>query len=58
MSPVPSICKHYRLNCQPPVPSDYDVVLENYTKRGYRVIALAAKSIPALTWVKAQRLKR
>jgi cation-transporting ATPase 13A2 len=40
------------------VPSDYHEVLENYTRRGYRVIALAAKSIPALTWIKAQRLKR
>lgn len=40
------------------LPADYHEVLENYTRRGYRVIALAAKSIPALTWVKAQRLKR
>lgn len=40
------------------VPEDYAEVLENYTRHGYRVIAIAAKSIPALTWVKAQRLKR
>lgn len=40
------------------VPEDYNEILENYTKHGYRVIAIAAKSIPALTWVKAQRLKR
>ena len=40
------------------VPSDYAEVLDNYTRHGYRVIALAAKSIPALTWVKAQRLRR
>ena len=48
------------LRPRPPitVPEDYAEILENYTRHGYRVIAIAAKSIPALTWVKAQRLKR
>jgi len=27
------------------VPADYDTVLENYTKEGYRVIALASKDL-------------
>lgn len=40
------------------VPDDYDLLLDHYTRHGFRVIALAAKSIPDLTWVKAQRLKR
>jgi len=33
-------------------------MLAYYTKHGYRVIALAGKSMPGLTWIKAQRLKR
>jgi len=33
-------------------------MLSYYTKRGYRVIAIAGKSIEGLTWLKAQRLKR
>lgn len=40
------------------VPEDFDEVLADYTRHGYRVIAVAAKSIPGLTWIKAQRLKR
>ena len=40
------------------VPSDYDEILADYTKRGFRVIALAGKSMAGLTWIKAQRLKR
>ncbi|TIB04331.1 hypothetical protein E3P88_01870 [Wallemia ichthyophaga] len=39
-------------------PEDYDDLLSYYTKHGYRVIALAGKSIPGLTWIKAQRMKR
>lgn len=41
-----------------PVPQDYDDLLSYYTKRGYRVIAMAGKSIEGLTWLKAQKLKR
>lgn len=41
-----------------PVPSDYDDLLSYYTKRGYRVIAMAGKSIEGLSWLKAQKLKR
>ncbi|KAH7108171.1 Ca-transporting ATPase [Auriculariales sp. MPI-PUGE-AT-0066] len=39
-------------------PRDYDDLLSYYTKRGYRVIALAGKSLDGLTWLKAQKLKR
>ncbi|GAA5912394.1 hypothetical protein JCM5296_001717 [Sporobolomyces johnsonii] len=40
------------------IPIDYEEVLADYTKNGFRVIALAGKSMPGLTWIKAQRLKR
>ncbi|KDQ53585.1 hypothetical protein JAAARDRAFT_137089 [Jaapia argillacea MUCL 33604] len=39
-------------------PQDYEDLLSYYTKRGYRVIAIAGKSIESLSWLKAQRLKR
>ncbi|KAH9485007.1 putative cation-transporting ATPase [Psilocybe cubensis] len=39
-------------------PTDYDDLLSYYTKRGYRVIAIAGKSIEGLSWLKAQRMKR
>ncbi|KAH8119391.1 Ca-transporting ATPase [Phellopilus nigrolimitatus] len=39
-------------------PDDYDDLLSYYTKRGYRVIAIAGKSVEGLSWLKAQRLKR
>ncbi|KAK4054952.1 hypothetical protein OIO90_003293 [Microbotryomycetes sp. JL221] len=45
--------------CDPStLPEDYEETLAYYTKHGFRVIALAGKSMPGLTWVKAQRLKR
>lgn len=40
------------------VPQDYDDLLSYYTKRGYRVIAVAGKSIEGLSWLKAQRMRR
>lgn len=40
------------------MPDDYEEMLSFYTRHGYRVIALAGKSMPGLTWIKAQRLKR
>lgn len=40
------------------VPKDYEELLTDYTRNGYRVIAVAAKSYPKLTWLKAQRLSR
>ncbi|KAK7005604.1 cation-transporting ATPase [Favolaschia claudopus] len=40
------------------LPHDYDDLLSYYTKRGYRVIAIAGKSIEGLSWLKAQRMKR
>ncbi|KAI0093395.1 Ca-transporting ATPase [Irpex rosettiformis] len=39
-------------------PDDYEDLLAYYTKRGYRVIAMAGKSIEGLTWLKAQKMKR
>lgn len=39
-------------------PADYDDLLAYYTKHGYRVIACAGKSLPGLSWVKAQRMTR
>lgn len=40
------------------VPDDYEEMLSFYTRHGFRVIALAGKSMPGLSWIKAQRLKR
>ncbi|GAA6043571.1 hypothetical protein JCM8097_005258 [Rhodosporidiobolus ruineniae] len=40
------------------LPDDYEEILADYTRHGFRVIALAGKSMPGLTWIKAQRLKR
>jgi magnesium-transporting ATPase (P-type) len=40
------------------VPADYEEFLNYYTRHGYRVIAVAAKSFPKLSWIKAQRLTR
>ncbi|KAK9717560.1 hypothetical protein K7432_006090 [Basidiobolus ranarum] len=45
--------------CQPEsLPHDYHEILEQYTHHGYRVIACAAKTLPSLNWLKAQRIKR
>ncbi|KAL8278174.1 hypothetical protein RQP46_009347 [Phenoliferia psychrophenolica] len=45
--------------CDPStLPDDYEEMLSFYTRHGFRVIALAGKSMPGLTWIKAQRLKR
>lgn len=40
------------------VPLDYEDVLAYYTHRGFRVIALASKHIPKLSWVKIQKMQR
>lgn len=40
------------------VPRDYQDLLAYYTKHGYRVIAIAGKSIEGLSWLKAQKMKR
>ncbi|WWC62526.1 uncharacterized protein I303_105122 [Kwoniella dejecticola CBS 10117] len=45
--------------CDPSTfPLDYDDMLSYYTRNGYRVIAIAGKSIDGLTWLKAQRMRR
>jgi cation-transporting ATPase 13A2 len=33
-------------------------MLAYYTRRGYRVIAIAGKSVEGMSWLKAQKLKR
>ena len=40
------------------VPIDYEDMLSYYTRNGFRVIAIAGKSIEGLTWLKAQRMRR
>ncbi|KDQ21478.1 hypothetical protein BOTBODRAFT_25926 [Botryobasidium botryosum FD-172 SS1] len=45
--------------CEPDsFPEDYNDLLSYYTNHGYRVIAIAGKSIDGLSWLKAQRMKR
>ncbi|PWN50912.1 hypothetical protein IE53DRAFT_386774, partial [Violaceomyces palustris] len=39
-------------------PADYDDLLSYYTKHGYRVIACAGKTMPGMSWIKAQRMRR
>ncbi|KAI8975910.1 Ca-transporting ATPase [Trametes punicea] len=39
-------------------PSNYDDLLSYYTRRGYRVIAMAGKSIEGLSWLRAQKMRR
>lgn len=39
-------------------PKDYDDLLGYYTKHGYRVIACAGKTMPGMSWIKAQRMRR
>lgn len=40
------------------MPSDLSSVLEEYTQEGYRVLALAYKGLPRVSYVKVQRLAR
>lgn len=40
------------------LPPDFDQVLNHYTHRGFRVIALATKHIIKLSWVKIQKMHR
>ncbi|KAJ9123150.1 hypothetical protein QFC22_001343 [Naganishia vaughanmartiniae] len=45
--------------CDPDTfPRDYDDMLSYYTRNGFRVIAIAGKSLEGMTWLKAQRMKR
>lgn len=37
---------------------DYEDMLSYYTRNGFRVIAIAGKSVEGLTWLKAQRMRR
>jgi cation-transporting ATPase 13A3/4/5 len=40
------------------VPTDLNLVLEEYTQEGYRVLALAYKGLPRVSYVKVQRISR
>ncbi|EFX01083.1 p-type ATPase [Grosmannia clavigera kw1407] len=40
------------------LPADYDELLASYTHKGYRVIGCAAKNLPRLSWVRAQKMAR
>lgn len=40
------------------LPLDYDQVLETYTNKGYRVIALATKEMKDFSFLQVQRVKR
>jgi len=40
------------------LPDDYEQVLEQYTKEGYRVIALATKLLPGLDRVSVNEISR
>jgi len=41
-----------------PVPTDLNLVLGEYTQEGYRVLALAYKGLPRVSYVKVQRISR
>ena len=40
------------------VPADYEELLAYYTHKGYRVIGVATRHLPRLSWVKAQKMTR
>jgi len=40
------------------LPKDYHEVLEIYTRKGYRVIALAFRPLPNMNYIKIQKLNR
>ncbi|GKZ62402.1 hypothetical protein AnigIFM49718_009489 [Aspergillus niger] len=40
------------------LPHDFDELLSNYTHKGYRVIACAAKYEPKLSWMRVQKMAR
>ncbi|XP_066996755.2 polyamine-transporting ATPase 13A3 [Anabrus simplex] len=40
------------------IPQDFSTVLEEYTQEGYRVIALAYKDLPKVSYAKVQRISR
>lgn len=40
------------------VPTDLNLVLEEYTQEGYRVLALAYKGLPRVSYVRVQRISR
>ena len=56
------LCKHNRniidVVISVPVPEDFNSVLQEYTSEGYRVIALAHKSLKRLAYAKVQRITR
>lgn len=48
----------YGLCCNKTLPQDFYDVLYNYTKKGYRVLALAYKELGKMNYVKVQKCAR
>ena len=45
--------------CDPStIPADYNPVLDHYTRSGFRVLAIAGKVVPQLSWAAAQQVPR
>jgi cation-transporting ATPase 13A3/4/5 len=40
------------------IPDDYEDVLQEYTERGFRVLAMAHKPLPGMTYIKTQKCER
>ena len=40
------------------LPGNFDEILEKYTECGYRVLALASKQMPNLSYLKSQKISR
>jgi cation-transporting ATPase 13A3/4/5 len=40
------------------LPNDYVSTLDHYTHRGFRVLAIAGKELPSLSWADARRMER
>ena len=40
------------------LPGNFDEILEKYTECGYRVLALACRQMPNLSYLKSQKLTR
>lgn len=54
----PSTCTPFPKAALMIVPADYEEILDFYTHHGYRVIALATKSLPNVSKRRVQRMKR
>lgn len=46
------------LSIKSSLPTDFDDILDDYTQRGYRVIALAHRAAPGITYQQIQTMNR